>query len=171
MGVHVFGANENDVQASLGLDAANKGVVRIGAATAAHGTIGATKNGGVSFALYDGPGPDFRIGMLAAPDMSYVRLNKSNNAIHLNVDGNDGGAIHLFNTAGNAAASLQSTRSGYGKLSLGNVSGDTMVEAGVTTDGLGIVRAGPRIGGPATNNLTGLPFAIVGKKPSAGGGH
>jgi hypothetical protein len=170
MGVYVFGASDTEVQASIGLDEGKKGIVRIGAPSAAHGTLGHTKSGGVSFALYDGPGPDFRIGLLAAPDMSYVRLNKAKNAIHLNVDGNSGGAVHLFNSSGNAAASLQSTPSGYGRFSLGNVSGDTMVEAGVTTDNLGIVRAGPRIGGPATNNLTGLPFAIVGKKPSAGGG-
>jgi hypothetical protein len=170
MGVYVLGEDGDKVQASLGLDDGKKGIVRIGDQAAPHATLGHTKSGGVSFALYDGPGPDFRVGLLAAPDMSFVRLNKSKNAIHLNVDGNDGGAVHLFNAFGNAAASLQSTPNGYGRLSIGNVSGDTMVEAGVTTDGLGIVRAGPRIGGPATNNLTGLPFAIVGKKPSAGGG-
>jgi hypothetical protein len=167
--ISVLGADGQTPQATLGLDDAQKGSLRVGDPRGVRGVLGATKSGGVSFALYDGAGSDYRVGLLAAPDMSFVRLNKAKNAIHLNVDGNDGGAIHVFNALGNAAASLVSTSSGYGKLSLGNVSGDTMVEAGTTTDQLGIVRAGPTIGGPATNNLTGLPFAIVGKKARGGG--
>jgi hypothetical protein len=162
--VTVVGADGQTPQASLGLDDRQKGRLRVGDPGGARGVLGTTSSGGVSFALFDGPGSDYRVGLLAASDMSFVRLNKSKVAIHLNVDGNDGAALHLFNQLGNAAASLRSMPGGNGQMTLGNPSGDTTVEAGTTTDGVGIVRAGPRIGGPATNNLTGLPFAIVGKK-------
>jgi hypothetical protein len=160
MGVYVT-ADEGKVQASVGLDDMRKGIVRVGDPTAARGVIGATRTGGVSFALYDGPGTEYRVGLLAAPDNSFVRLNSKLNAVHMNADG-EGAAVHVFNKQGNAAGSLTSTTSGFGQLRLGNSDGDTVVEAGTTVDGLGVVRAGPLMGG--TVGMEGLPFAIMGKK-------
>jgi hypothetical protein len=159
-GFYAFGSDGKTIQASLGLDDTLKGILRVGDSNSARGVLGHTKAGGVSFALYDAAGDAYRVGLLAAPDNSFVRLNSQKHAVHLNADGT-GAAVHLFNTAGSAAASLQSTSSGFGKFSLGNPAGDTMVEAG-TTNGVGIVRAGPMIGGPAKYGLTGLPYAIIG---------
>jgi hypothetical protein len=162
LGLYVFGSDDTRAQASLGLDSSGKGILRVGDPTGARGVLGPTKSGGVSFGLFDQAGPDYRVGLFAGAEDSFVRLKAKGNAVHMNADGN-GGAVHIFNRQGSAAASMQSTSSGYGKLSLGDSDGDTMVEAGTTADGLGVVRVGPAMGGPV--NLPGLPFAILGKHP------
>jgi hypothetical protein len=161
MGLRVM--QGSTVQASIGLDDANKGIVRVGDPTGPRGVLGATRSGGVSFALYNDAGTDYRVGMLAAPDNSFVRLNGQGNAVHLNADG-EGSAVHVFNKLGNAAVSAISSPSGHGQLTLGNAEGDTIVQAGMTVDGLGVVRAGPMMGGAGTGGLQGVPFAILGKK-------
>jgi len=73
------------------------------------------------------------------------------------------GQMDLFNKAGDAAFSVTARTGGNGRLTLGDANGNTVVEAGSTTDGIGIVRVGPRLVAPTTNALT-IPTAIVGKK-------
>jgi hypothetical protein len=160
MGLYVM-SEGSAVQASMSLDDNRKGIVRVGNSSGPRGVIGATRSGGVSLALYDSAGTDFRVGMLATPAESFLRVNSQGSAVHMNADA-EGSAVHVFNKAGNAAASMISTPSGFGQLSLGNANGDTTVEAGTTTEGLGVVRAGPVMGGAV--GIPGLPFAIIGKK-------
>jgi hypothetical protein len=73
------------------------------------------------------------------------------------------GQIDLFNKGGTAAFSVTARTAGNGRWTLGDAAGNTVVEAGSTTDGIGIVRAGPRLVAPTTNALT-IPTSIVGKK-------
>ena len=73
------------------------------------------------------------------------------------------GQMELFNKSGDAAFSVTARTAGNGRLTLGDANGNTVVEAGSTTDGIGIVRVGPRLVAPTTNALT-IPTAIVGKK-------
>jgi hypothetical protein len=76
------------------------------------------------------------------------------------------GEINLFNSQGYAAVALKSGESGAGRLTLGDAAGKTVVEAGSTKAGIGIVRVGPRLGGTTGVTQGGmvLPHAIVGQK-------
>jgi hypothetical protein len=89
------------------------------------------------------------------------------------LDGDDGiildaakAEINLFNSRGSAAVALKSGETGAGRLTLGDRNGNTVVEAGSTIEGVGIVRVGPRLGGTTGVTQGGmvLPNAIVGKK-------
>jgi hypothetical protein len=89
------------------------------------------------------------------------------------LDGEDGiildaakAEINLFNTRGYAAIALKSGESGAGRLTIGDRNGGTVVEAGSTIEGIGIVRVGPRLGGTTGVTQGGmvLPNAIVGQK-------
>lgn len=159
--LQVRGDDGVSIKASLGVDDVGAGRLVVGDPAGARGVLGRAKSGGASFALFDNAGADYRVGFLAAPDNSFVRLNSQKNAVHLNADGG-GAAVHVFNSAGSAAASLQSTTSGFGKFSLGNPAGDTMVEAGVSTDGVGVVRVGPKAS--CTTGALAQPCRIVGQK-------
>jgi hypothetical protein len=162
MGVYVLAPDGVNVRASLGLDENQKGRLRVGDPKGPRGVLGATKSGAMSFGLFDTESSDFRVGMLAAPDETFVRVKGQKNSVHLNTSA-EGAAVHIFNSSGNSAASLESTTNGYGKFSLGDADGNTMVQAGTTVDQLGVVRVGPMMGGPLA--VPGLPFAILGKKP------
>jgi hypothetical protein len=72
------------------------------------------------------------------------------------------GQMDLFNAGGTAAFSVTARTAGNGRLTLGDADGNTMVEAGSSRDGVGIVRAGPRLGG-TTGTLV-PPTALVGQK-------
>jgi hypothetical protein len=76
------------------------------------------------------------------------------------------GEINIFNTQGYASVALKTGVSGAGRLTLGDVAGSTVVEAGSTVDGIGIVRVGPRLGGTSGMTKAGLvlPNALVGRK-------
>lgn len=71
------------------------------------------------------------------------------------------GGVTAYDTTGRPAATLTSRVSGAGYLQLLR-NGVTMVEAGVTTDQVGVVRAGPSLGGPV-GALT-IPYQIIGHK-------
>jgi hypothetical protein len=161
-GLRVHGADGVAVAASLGVDDARKGRLVVGLPTGPHGVIAQPSAGGVSFSLSDGPGKDYRIGMLAVPgDVAFLRMNTGKQQVTLITD-TTSGAVNVFNANGNAAASLSSTTNGNGQLELGDAAGNTTVEAGTTGDGLGVVRAGPRMGG-AVGFAGSLPWAILGK--------
>jgi hypothetical protein len=76
------------------------------------------------------------------------------------------GQIDLFNKGGTAAFSVTARTAGNGRLTLGDAAGNTVVEAGSTLQGIGIVRVGPRLGGTTGVSQGGmvLPNAIVGQK-------
>jgi hypothetical protein len=74
------------------------------------------------------------------------------------------GIVEVFNANRIGVAALSATAAGNGQLQLTNASGQTMVEAGVTVDGIGVVRAGPHGFNPGIGFL-GLPGSyIAGKK-------
>lgn len=73
--------------------------------------------------------------------------------------GTQEGGLDFFDDAGVTRAELNRTR-----LWLGDKAGEGMVEAGVLPDGRGVVRAGPRMGGPLGPGTLNLPFAIMGHK-------
>jgi hypothetical protein len=161
--VRVHGGDGIAVAASLGVDDAGKGRLAVGLPTGPRAVIGQPASGGVSFALYDGPTKDYRIGMLAVPgDVSYFRLTSAKQQATITVNPTTS-AFNLFNQSGHAAATLSSGTSGTGQLELGDEDGDTVVEAGATNEGLGVVRAGPRMGGVVGFEGS-LPWAILGKR-------
>lgn len=76
----------------------------------------------------------------------------------------NGGIVEVFNASRIGVGSLSASGAGTGQLQLTNASGQTMVEAGVTVDGIGVVRAGPNGFNPGIGFL-GLPGSyIAGKK-------
>jgi hypothetical protein len=169
------------VQASLGLDARGQGLLRVGSTDGAR-TVAGIVDGGASLALYNGPGSQYRIGLFGSQSSNFVHLRGEDRSLRLDTDltgsslhvgaakrsvqlnvSSEGGAVHVFNAAGNAVSSLTENPSGRGRLSLGDAAGQTVVEAGSTADGLGVVRAGPVMGGPTM--IPGMPpFAILGRR-------
>jgi len=106
--------------------------------------------------------------------------NGGTSAVNLGVDGT-GGTVNVFRAAGgNAQASLSAVGGGgvtvydtsgepvamlraikeTGRLEISR-GGQIYVEAGILPSGVGVVRAGPQIGGPAVG--LGIPWAIMGK--------
>ncbi len=73
-----------------------------------------------------------------------------------------GSSVKVFNSSGVPVGTMESSLNGYGGLSLSNPAGVNSVEAGTLEGGLGVVRTGPRFGGPV-GNLT-VPYQIVGRK-------
>lgn len=71
-----------------------------------------------------------------------------------------GGAFTVYTSSGQPVALLQATSSGAGRLEISRA-GQIYVEAGVLPSGVGVVRAGPQIGGPPVG--LGIPDAIMGK--------
>jgi hypothetical protein len=70
--------------------------------------------------------------------------------------------VELVNNGGFPVAHFAVGASEAGRMMLANQSGSHVVEAGVLTSGVGVVRAGPKMGG-APGGLA-MPFAIMGKK-------
>jgi hypothetical protein len=76
----------------------------------------------------------------------------------------NGGIVEVSNANGIGVASLSASGAGSGQLQLTNAAGQTMVEAGVTVNGIGVVRAGPH-GFNSGIGFLGLPGSyIAGKK-------
>jgi hypothetical protein len=74
-----------------------------------------------------------------------------------------GGALNIFNNQGKSVATLLSGESGNGMMQLFNRDGVTMVEAGVNTNNIGVVRAGPAGFHPGVGIL-GLPGSYIAGK-------
>jgi hypothetical protein len=73
------------------------------------------------------------------------------------------GIVEVVNAGGIAVASLWTGEGGDGRLHLRNSSGQVMVEAGVTVDGIGVVRTGPHSFNPGIGFL-GLPGSYIAGK-------
>jgi hypothetical protein len=72
-----------------------------------------------------------------------------------------GGAVTLYNSSGTPSALLSTGANGAGALEISRA-GTVYVEAGVLPNGVGVVRAGPKIGGPPIGAL-GFANTIIGK--------
>jgi len=78
----------------------------------------------------------------------------------LTAEATGGGAVTVYSTAGEPVGLLHATSTGAGRFEISKA-GQIYVEAGVLPSGLGVVRAGPQIGGPPVG--LGIPNAIMGK--------
>lgn len=137
-GLHVFNA-KGDTVARLAVAGAD------GYVSARQGGQGSGL-GGVQGALYvDKTG--VHLGLTGTGNTQTVRLS------------GDAAGLQFFNVSGAALAELNRTH-----LWLGDAAGNGVVEAGILPDGRGVVRTGPRSGGPLGPGTLSLPFAIVGHK-------
>ncbi|MES1255420.1 MAG: hypothetical protein ABUS56_07430 [Acidobacteriota bacterium] len=100
--------------------------------------------------------------LLAEPDGGALVLGRGNTSSHGAFFDGATGELDIFNSGGFAAVALRAGVTGAGRLTLGNTAGDTVVEAGSTVDGIGIVRVGPRANCPSGGLA--LPCRIVGRK-------
>lgn len=105
-----------------------------------------TGNGGIQAAL------------AATKDLTAVWLvnNAKKRSVALESDA-DG--LQFFDDANTVRAQITTS-----KLWLGNKGGEGVVEAGTLPDGRGVVRTGPRNGGPLGPGTLNIPFAIMGHK-------
>jgi hypothetical protein len=162
----IHGADGASIAASLGLDDAQRGMLRVGNPAGLRAAIGFTKSGqSMSVGIFDKPGPDARVSLFGGADGSSLQLKSPSGEVELNTDGT-GGLIALSSAKGSAAVALEMKASGAGEFTIGDAAGNTVVEAGVTTDGLGVVRAGPDLGG-TTGAMSGglvVPRAILGRR-------
>jgi hypothetical protein len=71
-----------------------------------------------------------------------------------------GGTVNVYNGAGEAVVWLEATSKGEGRLQVGRA-GKVYVEAGVLPSGLGMVVAGPQVGGPPPGLV--VPNLIMGR--------
>jgi hypothetical protein len=158
----IHGGDGTSVAASLGLDDAQRGMLRVGDPAGLRAALGVSKSGnGLSLGFFDKAGPDYRAALFASPEGSSLQLRGPKFGIDLNVDGT-GGLVNLTNAEGFAAAGLEVLTNGSGRLSIGNSAGETVVEAEATNTGLGVVKAGPGSSGSAGQQ--GPPSAILGRR-------
>jgi hypothetical protein len=158
----IHGGDGTSVAASLGLDDAQRGMLRVGNPAGLRAALGFSKSGnGLSLGFFDKAGTDYRAALFASAEGSSLQLKSPKFGIDLNTDGT-GSLVNLTNAAGFASAGLEVVTNGSGRLSIGNTAGETVVEAEVTNNGLGVVRAGP--GGSGTTGPQGPPSAILGRR-------
>jgi hypothetical protein len=122
--------------------------------------MGVQKGDGAGFQMYDNA-DEQRVAIGVFVGATTFKLRDKQFNLMLSTSGAEGSTVSLFK-GDVVSARLAGGPAGYGRMVLSSGAGVPMVEAG-TADGLGVVRAGPRMGGPP-GGLTGQPFAIVGKK-------
>jgi len=95
--------------------------------------------------------------LYADKDGSHIGLNGTSKKRNVELSSGDQG-LTFFNDAGMALTQVSRT-----KFWMGDEAGNGMVEAGVV-DKRGVVRVGPRFGGPLGPGQLGFPYQIVGRK-------
>jgi hypothetical protein len=161
MSVGIFGDNAKEL-VSLRTDAKG-GVVKVmNPSGAGVGALLGGDNGG-TVALTGPAGGKSAVSLSVEPSGGKVRVFPAGGGpaqAELTAEAS-GGAVTVYTTAGEAVGLLHSTSVGAGRFEISKA-GQVYVEAGVLTSGLGVVRAGPQIGGSLGGALT-LPNAILGK--------
>jgi hypothetical protein len=109
--------------------------------------------------VQDGPQKIGRAVMLMTKEGSQISMAGSTGKVTTDVSSKTG--VTLYNVAGATVAEFGGGGVA-GRMWLGNEGGKGVVEAGLLPDGLGVVRVGPRLGGPLGGLV--LPFAIVGRR-------
>ncbi len=161
MGVDVFGDSGKEL-VSMRTDSKG-GTVRVmtptGVAVAA---LLAGENGG-GVALTGPSGGKSAVSIGVEPSGGKVRVFPAGGgSAHAELTAEpSGGAVTLYSSSGVPSAVLSTGKSGAGALEISR-DGTVFVEAGVLANGVGVVRAGPRIGGPPIGAL-GFANTIVGK--------
>ena len=119
------------------------------------------KNGNGYFAAIGTDGSEGLLGVKTQGTGAELILTGPHKAIGAELTAADAAGLYLYSPSGVPFAELNSNPHG-GRFWLGDTGGVGMIEAGVSDGGRGLVRAGPRYGGPI--EMSGLPFAILGKK-------
>ena len=70
--------------------------------------------------------------------------------------------FNIMNPSGSPVVTMLSGTSGNGRIEVADAAGNNMVQAGVTVDGVGLVRAGPA--GCRTVGALAQPCRIIGTK-------
>ena len=97
--------------------------------------------------------------MMTTRDGSQISMAGSEGKVTTDLSSKTG--VTIYNKTGTTVAEFGGGGVA-GRMWLGNEGGNGAVEAGLLPDGLGVVRVGPRMGGPLGGLV--LPFAIVGRK-------
>jgi hypothetical protein len=104
------------------------------------------------------------IGQATAGDgVVTVNDTQGNQRAAIYVQPKAGGIVEVLNNAGKGVASMFATEAGNGQMLLTNAGGAKMVEAGVNTENIGVVRAGPASFAPGVGIL-GLPGSYIAGK-------
>ncbi len=119
------------------------------------------KNGNGFFAANGTDGSEALLALKTQGTGAELILTGPDKAIGAELTAAQGAGLYLFSPSGVPFAELNSNEHG-GRFWLGDPAGTGMIEAGVTDGGRGVLRAGPSYGGPIA--MTGLPFAVLGKK-------
>lgn len=134
--------------------------IMVGNPIGARAEIGPNAYDGASMVLYDSANT-MRAGVSGGKVESHLLLRGPKTGVELDAD-SIGGNLTLFNSAGLGSARLTIGKGGSGNFTLGNAAGATVVQAGANGNGVGLVQAGPRMGGPIGGLV--IPDAIMGKK-------
>jgi hypothetical protein len=95
--------------------------------------------------------------LLADKDGTHAFLSGTDGKARASLTSDAG--LNFFNESGEVRVTLNQA-----KLWLANATGKVIVEAGMLPDGRGVVRAGPRTGGPKEGGQLGYPYQLVGRK-------
>jgi hypothetical protein len=128
------------------------------------GGLIASARGGGGVALTGPAGGESAVSLSVTPGGGSLRLfpvGGGTARAELAADGPTG-VLSTYNEAGMAVATMSSRPQGGGMVQISRSDGTTVVEAGASVDGVGVVRTGPVYGGPV-GNLT-VPYQIVGRK-------
>lgn len=110
--------------------------------------------------------PMFRVDASAQGGTAAVYASAGGSPRAMMLADGQSGVINVMNQSGLTAASIESARSGAGRLVITDANANIVVEAGVTRKGIGIVRAGPGGEGPAgvIGGTVKLASSIQGRK-------
>jgi hypothetical protein len=139
-------------------DAASRGLYVLNQSGNTLASMGAFSNGGIVVAR-DGTQGGKVGALMASAQGSGMVVQSAGGQESVLVDGRNS-RIALMNNSG--VSTVELVTGVTGRLILRDGSGNNVVEAGSLPSGVGIVRAGPRMGGAV--GLQGLPFAVMGKK-------
>jgi hypothetical protein len=136
----------------------NRALVQIGDPKGAHVHLGPNQLGGSTIGLYDKSNIP-SVYLVNTPTKSYVSVVKGDRASTIFVDDKISSAV-VYNAQGIPAGTMQAGESGAGRLKISNANGEVRIDAGITADDVGWVRAdGP--GGGGVSTVPGVPHSWI----------
>ncbi len=144
----------------------NRARIMVGNPIGARAEIGPNTDG-ASVGLYDSSNT-WRAALIGRSDESHIELRGPGKGIAVQIKADAiGGDLTLSNAAGLGNARLTIGKGGSGNFTLGDSAGAIVVQAGTMGNGVGVVQAGPRMGGLVGGiggSMVVIPYAIMGKK-------